>query len=65
MEEFYVIAMNNKKLYLGCTEKEKAMKWTNLEEACWFNTYSEAEKFAQNYFKNFKNYFVYSFNYSI
>lgn len=65
MDDFYVVNMIGKKLYLGCTNNVHSMKWTTLDDACWFNTYSEAERFAKDYFKNFKNYQIYSFSYSM
>lgn len=40
-------------------------EWTfNLEEAIWFDTRSEAEKFAKGYFKSFKNYEIEDFEYT-
>ena len=64
---FYVITMktsNGKKLYLAC-DIGNSCKWIfNKSEACWYNTYKEAEDFCKSYFKNFKNYIIESFNYS-
>lgn len=57
--DFTVIIMklgNGKKLYLKCGSG-KSMKWTaDRSESCYFNTETQAEKFASKYFKNFKNY---------
>ena len=60
MYKFYVICMktkNNYKLYLSCSFG-KSMKWDNKEEACWFENYEEAERFAKQYFKNFNKWFI-------
>lgn len=64
---FYVVTMktcNNKKLYLAC-DIGNSCKWIfDKSEACWYNTYKEAEDFCKSYFKNFKNYIIESFNYN-
>lgn len=59
--DFVAIIMEDKKgrtLYLKASEKPSngiVCEWTyNYEEAIYFNWPSEAEKFANNYFKNFK-----------
>lgn len=54
---FYAITMQtktDKTLYLmSCNEE---FKWTfDYEEGLWFNTENEAKKFANEYFKRFKN----------
>ena len=59
---YYVISMigkNNTKLYLACTKYDYIMSWTtDIDEACWFPTLDEADKFAKGYFTHFKSYFV-------
>ena len=56
-EQFSLISMqtkNGKTIYLG--EQDNSFGWTfNYNNALWFNTYDEAERFARDYFKNFKN----------
>ena len=45
---------NGKTIYLG--EKGNSFGWVfDYNEALWFNTNEEAERFAIDYFKNFKN----------
>lgn len=62
-EEFYLITMiakNGKKLYLKASDKPLKKDTTIFEwsfdkkNAIWWNTFNETEKFAKNYFKNFK-----------
>ena len=60
--DFVAIVMEDKKgrtLYLKASNKPSkgvVCEWTyNYDEAIYFNCPSEAEKFANNYFKNFKN----------
>ena len=69
MELFYIITMigkGGKNLYLSCTDNDKIMAWTtNIDEACWFPTGYDAEKFAKQYFKNFKRYYITAYNYNI
>ena len=37
--------------------KGNAVEWTfDKQDAIWFQTEEEAEKFCKNYFKNFKDY---------
>lgn len=56
-EQFSLISMqtkNGRTIYLG--EKDNSFGWTfNYNDALWFNTNEEAERFAIDYFKNFKN----------
>lgn len=59
-EEFFVIKMKNKSIYLAIDEQYKGKKtkciWTNnYDESIAFNTQNEAEDFANNYFKSFYN----------
>lgn len=58
---FYIICMKtktNRVLYLSC-DKGNSMKWsTNKNEACWFDNSSEANKFANQYFKTFKEWYI-------
>lgn len=57
-EVFYVITMqtyDGRRLYLKSDDAYKK-EWTfNKGEAIWFETYTEAEAFANKWFKNFKN----------
>lgn len=69
MEEiFYEITMNTKggkTLYL-MENIGNSCKWTfNRDNSIWFNTLEEAQKFAKQYFKNFKNYTIKEFYYFI
>lgn len=52
----------DKGIYLGVDEERATkagkdfFKWVkDINEGMWFNCPSEAEKFANSYFKNFKN----------
>ena len=71
-EYFYRIVMNTlsgKKLYLKagkCIGDKMNCEWefTN-ENAIWFDTHKEAENFAKDYFKNFKEYKIEEFSYII
>ena len=70
LEIFYRVIMRTntgRKLYLRCTDmyanNEKvlcAWEFSN-ENAIWFNTDTEAERFCKMYFKNFKNYEIEEF----
>lgn len=62
MLDFVAIIMNDRKgriLYLKASDKfskNVICEWTyDYDEAIYFNCPAEAEKFANNYFKNFKN----------
>ena len=62
MLDFVVIKYKDKGIYLGVDEERKAkadkdfFKWVkDINKGMWFNCSSEAEKFANSYFKNFKN----------
>ena len=64
-EDFVAIYMVNKKgrkMYLKASDKPSknvVCEWTfDYDEAIWFNTDSEAEKFAQSYFKSFDKWAV-------
>lgn len=66
-QELYVIATkgrNNKEIYLKCSEEETTkdiilMKWTtDIEESYADFEYSNIEKFAKNYFKNFNKWYI-------
>ena len=74
LKTFFVITMklkNGKKLYLQ-HEKDiiKNKKWVGdickwvayKSEALYFDTFKNAEDYAKNYFKNFKDYSIESFN---
>jgi hypothetical protein len=60
MEELYVIATrgrNNKEIYLKCGKN--LMEWTeDIEESYADFNYSDIEKFAKEYFKNFKKWYI-------
>lgn len=66
-EQFSVITMktkNNKVIYLG--EQGSLLGWTfDYNEALWFNTNDEAESFARDYFKNFKDWEIKTIEYTI
>lgn len=67
MEIFFRIFINTKKggrLYLKA-DKGNSCKWDKKEHAIWFCTYNEAKTFCERYFKNFKNYNIEEFEYSI
>lgn len=64
-EEFVAIYMINKKgrkMYLKASDRPSkgvVCEWTfDYDEAIWFNTDSEAEKFAKSYFKSFDKWAV-------
>ena len=56
-ERFSLISMqtkNDKTIYLE--EQGNSFGWTfDYNKALWFNTNDEAERFATDYFKNFKD----------
>lgn len=63
--DFVAIAMEDKKgrtLYLKASDKPSknvVCEWTyDYDEAIYFNCPSEAEKFANHYFKNFKGWIL-------
>lgn len=63
--DFVAIAMEDKKgrtLYLKASDKPSksvVCEWTyDYDEAIYFNCPSEAEKFANDYFKNFKGWIL-------
>lgn len=63
--DFVAIAMEDKKdrtLYLKASDKPSKnviCEWTyDYNEAIYFNCPSEAEKFANDYFKNFKGWIL-------
>jgi Holliday junction resolvase len=60
LDIFYIIIMktkNNKTLYLKANDTHKLYEWTfNFDDAIWFDTTSECERFANEWFKTFKNY---------
>lgn len=62
MDNFYIVCMkckNNKKCYLSVGNILNTYVWKfNIREAIWFDTETEAEKFAKKYFKKFKDWFV-------
>ena len=68
MDVFEVIIMklkNGRKMYLKAGIGESC-EWTlDRDEAIWFETEKEAKEFAQNYFKNFKDWLVESFFFNI
>ena len=64
-EDFVAIYMVNKKgrkMYLKASDRPSkgvVCEWTfDYDEAIWFNTDSEAEKFAKSYFKSFDKWAV-------
>lgn len=66
-QELYVIATkgrNNQEIYLKCKEVETQkdtilMEWTtDIEKSYADTTYSNLEKFAKNYFKNYKKWYI-------
>lgn len=67
IETFYLImtkTKNNKKIYLGADGDGFA--WTfDFNDGLWFNTPSEAEKFAKGYFKNFSKWQIIEMDYEI
>ena len=55
--EFYVIKLSkDKNVYLKAIEK--GFKWDKKEEAIFWQTWRDAEKFAQGYFKNYNNWTI-------
>lgn len=68
LEEFFIITMKTNKdrtLYLE-SNIGNSCKWTfNKEDAIWFNTSFDAERFCTRYFKNFKNYKIEPIEYYI
>lgn len=64
-EELFVIATkgrNNTEVYLKCDETEVnriSMKWTtDINESYADFNYSDIEKFAKNYFKNYNKWYI-------
>lgn len=59
MDDFYIVTMltaSERTLYLK-SGIGSSCEWTfDRQECIWFETYTEAEKFAKRYFKNFTNY---------
>lgn len=59
MDDFSIVTMKTKtgkKLYAKAGHG-KSIEWTfDKQDAIWFQTEEEAEKFCKNYFKNFKDY---------
>lgn len=55
MEEFYVIKIVNKKVYLGASDNSNSFIWTKKKDSVWFDDQEKAERFANDYFKNFNN----------
>ena len=68
-EIFYVITMNTKKgkrIYLK-EGNNNSYEWTfDREQAIWFELEEQANMFASDYFKNFKEWYItdLEFNYS-
>ena len=64
---FYAIVMKtktDKKIYLK-EGKNNNYEWTfDRDECIWFETDTQAKEFSNNYFKNFKNWFVEKFEYN-
>ena len=62
MEIFLIIAMKtktNKNLYLSENGTNGKLEWSfNINDAIWFNTDQDANKFADKYFKNFHDWFI-------
>ena len=67
-ELFYAIYMqtkNNKTLYLK-EGSNNNFEWTfDFQECLWFETKDSTEKFAKEYFKNFKDWKIKEFIYYI
>ena len=58
---FYVVAMNTKTgQTLNLNEgHNNNFEWTfDFQESIWFETEKDTKKFANDYFKNFKDWFV-------
>ena len=55
MEEFYAIKIVNEKVYLGASDNSNSFIWTKKKEARWFDDQEEAERFANDYFRNFNS----------
>lgn len=66
-EQFSLITMktkNNKIIYLG--EQGNTIGWSfDYNDAFWFNTNEEAEKFAKDYFKHFSEWEIKTIEYVI
>ena len=61
---FNIITMetyDGKKLYLKAGIGNSCEQAFNKNEVIWFETYTEAENFARQYFKNFNNYKIEDF----
>ena len=55
--DFYVIKLNkNKTVYLKAIEN--GFKWDKKEDAIYWQTWADAEKFAKNYFKNYNSWII-------
>ena len=67
MEDFSIIAIKGKRIYLGASqEKENTFIWTkDPDEAIWFDTDYKAEEFAKQYFKAFKKWEIKPLRYNI
>lgn len=69
-DTFYLVAMttkNGKTLYLKASDGySNQFEWTfDLQEGMWFPTEYETEQFAKKYFKNFKNWFIKEYEFSM
>ena len=60
----YMELKTGKKLYL-VAGVGKSCKWGDKENAIWFDTEKEALDFCNGYFKNFRDFKVENFEYSI
>lgn len=59
MDDFSIITMKTKtdRTLYAKAGHGKSIEWTfDKQDAIWFQTEEEAEKFCKNYFKNFKDY---------
>ena len=60
-----MVAKTGRRLYLAC-DKGNSMKWTtDIDEACWFTTDTDARRFASSYFKSFKAWYITAFDYDL
>lgn len=57
MMDFYVIKLQkNKSVYLQAIEN--GFKWDKLDNAIYWQTWADAKKFGENYFKNYNNWTI-------
>ena len=59
--KLYVIATrgrNGKEIYLKCSETKSGMEWTEDIEESYALEYHLIKRFAEDYFKNFKKWYL-------